>query len=189
MRESFTFLISHVTFPIVKLCRLHRITGYSSHRQTGFTIIEVVVVMTAMSILIGLVSVSLITVREKADTQKIIDVLVSDIRGQQLKTMVGDTEGSGDISRFGIYFTQNSYVLFRGDAYASEEPTNFEVFLPEDITFSTIDVPSSQLVFDIGTGEVVLYDDESDSVNLSNEITGDERIIELNRLGVIVSPV
>lgn len=152
-------------------------------KYKGFTIIELTVVIAALSILFGLVSVNLLTVRGKADLNTTYNTVVSDLRTQQLKAMVGESEESDE--GYGVYFLQNSYVLFQGGNYDSNDPANFEVDLPENLEFAENTLPNSQVVFIKGSGELSAYSPSQSSIKLRSSLNDQEKTFSLNRRGVV----
>lgn len=151
----------------------------------GFTVVDLVVVMATIAVLMGLVSVNLIAVQDKAHLNTTMNTLISDLRTQQLKAMVGDTEGRENPERYGIHFDNNSYTLFHGSVYEPEESSNILVELPEKVTFENINFPFSQVIFETGSGEFVGYSDSQNSLQLVNSSSDEVMPVELNRYGVI----
>jgi type II secretory pathway pseudopilin PulG len=155
--------------------------------QKSFTLIEILTVFAVTLILISLSVVSLSTVRESASTDSALEVLLSDIKLQQTKSMTGDTFGQTTTLPFGIYFTSTSYTLFRGNSYSVSDPLNFTVPLSGNLQFSSITFPSSQIVFEKGSGEIVNFNAATDTVTLRNTVSNDDTVITLNKYGVFTS--
>lgn len=155
-------------------------------RTRGFTLIELVVVMSAVAVLVGLVSVNLVTVQDKANLNTTMNTLIADFRTQQLKAMAGDTQGSGLVGRYGLYFEQNGYTLFPGGTYDPQGSRNVFVELPDSVVFEDITLPQSQIIFEIGNGEVVGFSDSQSTLTLTNTSSDEQEVIELNRYGAIV---
>lgn len=79
-------------------------TKYSSFKNdSGFTFPEIIISMGIFIVLISIVVVSLFRAQSSSVSSANIDVLVSDIRSQQIKAMKGE-ENDDQISDFGIYF-------------------------------------------------------------------------------------
>jgi prepilin-type N-terminal cleavage/methylation domain-containing protein len=151
--------------------------------QKGFTFIELTVAIAVLAVLTTLSTVNLLTVRNRASISSASLTLLADIRAQQIKSISGDTEGSGVSSNHGIYISQNSYTLFRGNSYSQNNPTNFTITLESPLTLVTT-FPSSQIIFSVGSGDVTSYNASSDTVVVSNPTTAETSTIELNRYGV-----
>ena len=150
----------------------------------GFTLPELLIVMAILSILFGLIAPNLLHFRQRSVINTTVDTLASDLKSQQTKAMVGDTEGSGAISDYGIHFETNKYTLFRGSSYSAGNPSNFDVNLDPSVNFSSINLPSSSVVFSRGSGETGLVSG-SDTVTLTDSTNNDQKIIQINRYGAI----
>ncbi len=156
--------------------------GYS---EGGFTIIELAVVIGIASILLGIVGLSFTHTQHNVNISGATDVLVSDIRQQQLKSMTGDTSGTGVVSAYGIYFQSYKYTLFSGNAYSSGDANNFTVNLDQNLQFANDTFPGTSLVFENGTGKFTGYSSTTNSIQIKDAITGQSATIAVNRLGVI----
>src|SRR4051812_23621187 len=77
--------------------------------QSGFTLPEVIVVKAIMLTLLGLSSVSLAGVSRTTSIGSTVDAFIADVKEQQVKAMVGDTEGSGSAASYGVHFEGTSY--------------------------------------------------------------------------------
>ncbi len=155
-----------------------------SGSKSGFTFIELAVVIAMMSILTGIATLSLTSLQNNTNLTTSINTLVSDARQQQLKAMQGETEGRLSSANYGIHFTSNSYVLFHG-TYSSVDPTNFVINLDSNETFSSITFPSSEVIFTQVTGEVSGFVNGSNTVTLKNTTINSQKVITINRYGVI----
>ncbi len=116
-----------------------------------------------------------------------MDVLITDLKNQQLKAMMGSTEGRSSHGAYGIYFEQGKYVLFHGPSYDSGDLTNFEVNLEQGDQFSQINLPNSSVIFASVNGEIESYDSLKNSLVIKNSNTGSERTIIFNKFGVITN--
>ncbi len=154
-------------------------------KKCGFTLIELLVVIAVASTLASLSVLSLSNAQHSAYEQSSLEILLSDLKLQQLKSMSGDT-GFATITHepFGIYFQSESYILFRGAAYDPGDPTNFTVALEEPLTFSSVTIPDDELVFEKGSGEITGFIDGQNTIEITNEVTGQQITITLNRYGV-----
>src|SRR3990167_581869 len=90
----------------------------------GFTLIEMSLVIGIFTTLIGITFISLLGPQLKSSLVAGKSVLLADIQSQQIKAMAGDSEDSDEISSYGLFFTENSYTLFRGSLYSPQNPTN-----------------------------------------------------------------
>jgi type II secretory pathway pseudopilin PulG len=148
----------------------------------GFTLTELMVVMGVLIILFGFTGISLVGFYRRPVQRGISDVLTADLRSQQLKAMMGDS-GGGANSSYGIYFSQNSYTLFKGSVYNPNDPTNFTVNLSEGITFTDITFPLSTIVFQKGNGEMANWAAGASGVSTTDSQTGQLTQLRINRYG------
>lgn len=153
--------------------------------QAGFTLIEIIVVIAVFVILFTVSTVALTGLIPKANFVTSHQTILSDIKNQQLKAMVGDTNGAGDGSAYGIYLETNQYTLFTGSAYNPSATDNILVELPPNLSISEITFPSSSLVFLQNSGEISGFNDLTSSFKLINVNTNEEHLVDLNKLGVV----
>lgn len=153
---------------------------------SGFTLTELIITLGILTILTGLTSVNLLGFYAKNTLNTSTPVLISDLRQQQLKAMIGDTEGSTSHAAYGVYFQPDRYTLFQGSAYSVSGTANFDIVLNSDLQFSNIILPSSQIVFASGSGEVANYNPSFDYVTLKNVTTDETKTIRINQYGTII---
>lgn len=147
--------------------------------RRGATLTEIIVVMAVFLTLITLTTINLLGAKHSASLSSTITELIADLKSQQLKAMLGDTEGSGVERSYGIYFTSTKYYLFH-DTYNPADPNNFGIDLGDNILVVN---PNYPLVFAKGSGELPL----ATSIVLTNSQTGEQKTIQLNKLGIITS--
>lgn len=152
--------------------------------KKAFTVVEMTVVLGMIATLLAYSIINLSTIQHKAYLSSTIDTFVSDLKQQQLKAMVGDTEGRSTNDYYGIYFSTNSYAMFHGSTYVVD-PSNPVIPLTTNVTFSNIAFPQSQVVFNKGSGEVVGFSNGSNTVTMKNSVTNEMKTITINRYGVI----
>ena len=155
--------------------------------KKGFTLIELLVVMGILAVLFTYGSINLLSLQNKTYLNSNLITLVSDIQRQQQKSMLGETFGGANTFNFGIYFEPSQYTLFQGTVFSPSDPTNLIIPLERNIQLSSITFPSSLLVFTKGSGEVVGFVAGSNSVQLRDAMTGDQKTITFNKYGVITS--
>ncbi|MCX7997280.1 MAG: type II secretion system GspH family protein [Patescibacteria group bacterium] len=152
--------------------------------RRGFTLVELLIVMGVMGIIMQLGSVSLLRFQQFASIQAATGSMLSDIKQQQLKAMVGDTGNIGIRGPFGVHFLPDRYVLFSGPAYDPGDSTNFVITTEQNIRIDSTTLTGNSLVFSAGSGEVVTTD-QVETITLRNTANGESRTITINRLGVI----
>jgi prepilin-type N-terminal cleavage/methylation domain-containing protein len=140
--------------------------------QRGFTLIELMVVMGLFAILSSFVVVNMLRPQVSTSLQAVRDVLVSDLRSQQIKSINGY---GNELS--GIRFYSNSYVLFTG------EDEDLTINLEDGNSFSNIDLPQSELVFS-KNGAVSNYSETENTVTLEHS-SGNQVVITISKYGVV----
>jgi prepilin-type N-terminal cleavage/methylation domain-containing protein len=149
--------------------------------RQGFTLIELLIVIGIIAIVSSFAVINLIRPQTKASLDSTLTPLVSDIKEQQLKAMVGDGSGSTP-SAYGIYFETNKYTIFKGNTYSLSDTNNFIVNLQGD-TSITNTFTSNQIVFSQRSGEVVGFSSPNNTLTISSG--GDSKTITVNALGNI----
>ena len=153
--------------------------------QRGFSLVELIISMTVLAILLGIVTLNLNTAQQNTTNVSTIDTLIADLSQQQIKAMVGDTEGRSTLDNYGIYFNNATYTLFHG-AYSALESTNFSVNLPTTQHFTTT-FPGNQVIFLKGSGEISGFTAGQNTITVANTTSGQQKIIQINRYGVITA--
>ena len=147
----------------------------------GYTLTELVIVIGLISIFLGFITVNLVSYQRNASFFSVSESLISDIRMQQMKAMVGDTEARSAADDYGIYFGTNSYTLFHGNSYNASDPANTVITLDAQYQFT---LSGRTFVFLRSTGEVRGYQVAQNSVTLRETLSGTQKTLVFNRLGV-----
>ena len=156
-------------------------------RIKGFTVIELAVVLGILTTILGIAAINLTTIQHKTYLATTVDTVIADIKKQQLKAMIGDSEGRSSHDRYGVYFESDRYTLFHGLNYSPSDLANKVVPLDNSIIFGTISFPQNKIVFEGVSGEINNYASGSDKFILKNSVTNEQRTITFNRYGVIIS--
>ena len=146
--------------------------------RQGFTVVELMVSMGILLILFALTTINLTRLPSSASQSSSYDRLVSDLRSQQTKSMTGY-----DSSPYGIHFENTSYTLFAGSDYTSDVSSYYVVALDPNLTFTDITFSNPQAVFEAGSGDIAGYLMGSDSVSITNTLTGEVKTLRLNKYG------
>lgn len=146
--------------------------------ERGFTLPELLIVMGILAIIFTFTTPNLIHFQRKSALNTTIDTLLTDLKNQQIKAMVGDTQGTEVISDYGVYFETSRYVLFRGSSYDPTDITNFPVNLDTSLQFTS----TTSIIFSKGSGEVGSL---PISVVLDDTTNADQKTIETNVYGAI----
>jgi len=156
------------------------------HNQRGFTLTEVLIVIGVFAIIFSFSSINLLGAQKRPQLDQAVDVLVSDTRLQQGRAMAGDAP-QAVASSYGIYFQSSQYTLFQGDTYQADSPSNIVVPLEQNIVLSNITFANQRIVFAPGSGEATQITPGANSVTIQHALSGQEYMITLNSLGVIVA--
>lgn len=153
--------------------------------DAGITLIEALLVMSIFAIIVGMASINLVGSKNSPSSWASVETFMADLKQQQLKAMVGDTQGSGDISDYGIHFETTTYTLFRG-TYVVSNTSNFVVTLPAAIQVST-GLSGSQILFSKLTGDVSNYDPvpANNYITFTDTTINSQKKITVNKHGVI----
>ncbi|MDO8488172.1 MAG: type II secretion system protein [bacterium] len=152
--------------------------------RKGFTLPELVIVIAVMLVLIALVTTNLLRPQHRASTTSAMVTLIGDLKQQQLKAMLGNTEGGTTAGSFGVFIDNGQYVLFHGSTYAANDTTNFAVVLDTPLAIST-SLLNSQLVFAPGSGEVVGWQTGSDTISLTHSESKETSTLTINAYGTV----
>lgn len=156
-----------------------------SKLKTGLTLIEIVLVTGLTALLIGFTTISLLGTRSQASISSTVDQVIADLKEQQIKAMVGDTEGRLALSEHSVSFEADRYILFHGQTYDPDESSNAVFELDDAVEFTGVTFPSSKVVFATGSGEVVGFVPGSNTLTIRNKNTSEQKTITVNKLGTI----
>lgn len=133
--------------------------------QRGFTLIEMIVVMSIIITLLGFITISLVSSLQKVSLTSTQEILIADLKQQQLKSMIGDTEGRPASDSYGIHFDSNRYVTFHGSTYSSSDTSNSAISLDNNMQFnnSGFDVIFSKLSGTISGALTIELQDNTNS--------------------------
>lgn len=157
-----------------------------SIKNRGFSLIETVVVLAVFAALLGLVMINILNSRSSTAINTSLSLLITDIKNQQTKAMLGDTEGRGVPDNYGVYVAPTQYTLFHGQTYSSSDSVNFNVKAENGFSFSTT-FPNNQVIFASSSGEIVNFVPGQDTISAVEIRTGQQKTIQLNKYGVITS--
>ncbi len=126
--------------------------------------------------LLGLITISLVRSQQGVSLTSAEEILVADLRQQQLKAMIGDTEGRTTSDSYGIHFDSNQYVLFHR-TYSAGEASNSVINLDSNMKFNNTDYDVIFSRLSGTTSETIIELQDNTNSNLKK--------IHLNTLGVI----
>lgn len=161
--------------------------GKKNHSGTqGVTLVEVIIVISIVITLFSLVFGNMLNVRSTTTINTSLTTLITDIKNQQIKSMVGDTEGRGIPDNYGIYISGLNYTLFHGKTYSSSDSANFNINADTGYRFTTT-FPGSQVTFTSGSGEIVSFTAGLNTISVKNTRTNEQQTIQLNKYGVVTN--
>lgn len=150
------------------------------YKKKAFSLVELLTAVGIIAILFSLSVPQLFRLRDRNTLQTSSTKLISLIRQQQLNAM-------NSPNLYGIYFDQSFYALFTGTRYISTDSTNTVVTFDYPLALTTIDVPSSQIIFASGSGEITSFSNLHHSLTLEDVVHNEQSIIQFNSLGVPIS--
>jgi len=151
-------------------------------QQSGFTLVEVLVVTALILVMFGLSAISLGQPQNNTDTLSSVDTLVNDLKTQQIAAMAGSTGSTTSQQPAGIFMQANQYTLFTGSSYSAGNSYNFVVTAPTGVTFSTT-LPSGTVIFNKGSGDVSGFTAGSNTITVTTGASS--KIITITRYGAI----
>ena len=111
----------------------------------GFTIIELLIVLTILAVLVGVISLPVIRFRREQALQNTTNAVLTVINEARAKTLAGTNN-----TNYGVRFESDRAILFQGSTYQSTSGTN-QIFLYESpVVLGTVALfgGSSEITFD-----------------------------------------
>lgn len=150
-------------------------------QSSGFTLVELLVVITIVAVLFVLSTINLGTSQSTASVATVASTLLADLKNQQILAMSGDSGSTTSQQPHGVYLQASNYTLFADPTYASSDPNNYTV--PVSPVQLQTTFPSNQVVFSKGNGEVSGFTGGSNTITISG--AGLTKTITINRFGAI----
>ncbi len=155
-------------------------------KNQGFTFVELAIAMGISAILLTIATISLSKVQRSASVNGTVQTMLSDIASQQLKAMVGATEGRASSDSYGLYFQNSQYTMFHGTVYNSADSTNIVVKVDPPITLSST-LPNGLLIFSRSSGDAMSWVLGQNTIVVTNTAGTEKKTMSINRYGVITS--
>jgi prepilin-type N-terminal cleavage/methylation domain-containing protein len=153
-----------------------------SSQQSGFTLVEILVVVGILAVLFGLSVVSLGQPQNSTNTNSAVDTLVNDLKTQQIAAMVGTTGSTSTQQPAGIFVQSNQYTLFTGSSYSAGNSYNYIFTAPTGVSFSTT-LPSSIVLFNKGDGSVSGFTAGSNTITVTT--SAGSKVITITKFGAV----
>ncbi len=117
--------------------------------RSGFTALEIVIVISILGVLIATIIPSFVTFRQKSILNTETMELLTTINRARLLSV-----SSKNDNQFGVYFESGKIVLFQGTTYVATSTTNEEHIFDLSLTIATttINGGGSEVVFQKITG-------------------------------------
>lgn len=151
----------------------------------GFTLIEIILVMTIAILLLTFTTINLISFQQNTFVNTSVEQLMSDMKYQQISAMNGAANSASEAQRFGIHFDVNSYTLFHGGIFNHSEPTNLTIALDGGISFSDVTFPQNEIIFEKGSGDIMGFIDGRNTVIVKDSGSNNQIVITVNKFGTI----
>jgi len=153
--------------------------------QKGFTLIEILLVMTVLGVLIAvstqIVQFNLPHIVLDTVTQQVI----SDIKNQQMVAISGVTPQNGTYVDYSIRFEEHRYIMYPGLVYQENNPENTIVLLDNGYVFSDITFASGELSFSRLSGDIRNYSSEQNTFKIVFTQNNERRLVTINKRGVL----
>lgn len=151
----------------------------------GFTFIETIIVISILFLLLALIAPNFLNLQSRTSASTTVDLIITDVKNQQIKSMTGDTEGRATPDTYGVYFDTDSYTLFHGASFSQNDPDSFTVDIEDTHEISTT-FPNQVIIFSAGSGEVLNFDSNNNSIVVREKSTGGSKTIRFNKYGTVI---
>jgi prepilin-type N-terminal cleavage/methylation domain-containing protein len=158
---------------------------FSPKKQTvlAFTFIELLLVLAIVAVLTSIASITLSNLVPKANLFTTTDVLLAEIRHQQLRSMNREKNSDELASEYGVHIQQHQYTLFSGNVYDADDPENLVTEVEAPLELAT-NFPDQSIIFAQGSGEIENFAENFNEINVVDTSTGQIETITFNPYGV-----
>jgi type II secretion system protein H len=156
-----------------------------SSLQSGFSLIEMLLVIALIGMLAGFTSLSLANTQQTTSVATAAESLNSDLKSQQAKAMLGKVKSGSSSSNYGIYFEEHDYILFSGSSYDPIAQDNLKVDVDGITISSTFPGTGHPVIFQQINGEVNGISSGHDTITLTDANASHPKTITINKYGVV----
>lgn len=150
---------------------------YLNHKQKGYTLVEIIIVVGILMIISGGASLLFLTTQANNEREVVVNEVISLLRKQQLRAMNGE-----DQEVYGVHFEENKYVGFKGSTYVENDSNNIVSNLPLGVSFQSISLGSdSSIIYNKMTGEA----DTVGTISVVVRGVAGSKVISINNLGTV----
>jgi prepilin-type N-terminal cleavage/methylation domain-containing protein len=153
----------------------------SSRQESGFTLVEILVVLAIIAMLFGLSTINLGKASADSSLHAVVSQLKANLKSQQIKAMSGDKGGTNSQQPQGIHFGNSSYTLFSSANYSATDPNNYTTNT-NSVTITTT-LPNNQITFAKASGQVTDFTSGKNTITVNK--SGTKKQLTINRLGAI----
>ena len=160
-------------------------------REVGFTLLEVIIVVSLISLILTIASINLFKPTQEASLDTASADVISLMQEAQNKAMNTDTQGDNSSDEFGVHFETQKVTLFKGVVFNSGDQSNFDIDIPSNLNIFTNLLCSSppedcnNVVFQRISGEVVGFSDTQNNICITVGSSGKGVLLIVNFVGVI----
>jgi len=150
---------------------------------SAFTLIELILVVLIIAVLTSIVSISLSNLVPRANLTTTTEILLAEIRQQQLRSMNKEKNEVQQASEYGIFIEQQQYTLFTGSTFDENNPNNLITEIPLPLELST-NFPNQVIVFAQGNGEILNFMENQNTISVVDTNDNRTKTLNLNSYGV-----
>lgn len=155
--------------------------------RRGFTLIEILLVVTLTLVMAGLLAPILFDALSRGDARSYALQAVDSLREAQSSTMSGRAN-----SRYGVHFEQGKLVMFQGATYSAVDTNNLTQSFSGRATIASVTFsPGGACTVATGVGNCDIHfarvrgtPTETGSVVIT-DLTGQSRTVTINAVGLI----
>lgn len=155
--------------------------------NTGFTLIEMIVVLGVLATLMSIGAVSVLRLQRHTHIQTVIATFVADVYEQRQRAMSADTQGRSTTDQYGIHFGSAAYTLFHGSSYVASDSANVVIPLQSPVNIAQTTFPNQTIIFQKGSGEILSFSQNANTLTFQNNANMEQISVSFNQYGTITS--